>query len=240
MRAGRITSLRSFIGQGCLITGLCLLAAVPSSPVIAADSSVKASLQAIGSSTEFTEVTSLPGVVIDLRYASTNNFTGENLYGEFNRAFLHRIAADKLAAAAANLRAVHADYRLIIFDALRPRSVQRRLWDKVKGTEQQEYVADPDKGSVHNFGFAVDLSIVDGRGIQLDMGTAFDDFTPLAQPQLEAKYLEAGKLSQVQLANRQLLRKVMEDAGFIQLPIEWWHYDALPKAQVLAGFQIVE
>jgi D-alanyl-D-alanine dipeptidase len=231
--------MRSVIGHWCLLAGLCLFAAAHS-PVIAAESSVKASLQAVGSSTEFTAVTSIPGVVIDLRYASTNNFTGENLYGEFNRAFLHRIAAGKLTAAAANLHTLHPDYRLIIFDALRPRSVQRRLWDKVKGTEQQDYVANPDKGSVHNFGFAVDLSIVNERGLALDMGTAFDDFTPLAQPQLEAKHLDEGKLTQAQLANRQLLRKVMEDAGFIQLPIEWWHYDALPKAQVLAGFQIVE
>jgi len=87
---------------------------------------------------------------------------------------------------------------------------------------------------------AVDLTIVDATGAELDMGTPFDDFRPVAQPMLEQEYLESGDLSEAQLANRRLLRRVMEKAGFQQLPIEWWHYDALPKDQVTAHYAIVE
>jgi D-alanyl-D-alanine dipeptidase len=128
----------------------------------------------------------------------------------------------------------------VIYDALRPRSVQYVLWDKVKGTDRQKYVANPQHGSIHNFGFAVDVSILDENGKALDMGTPFDDFTALAQPRLEQAFLKAGKLTRQQLDNRLLLRKVMEDAGFIQLPVEWWHYDALPREKVMSEFEIVE
>jgi D-alanyl-D-alanine dipeptidase len=102
------------------------------------------------------------------------------------------------------------------------------------------YVANPESGSVHNFGFAVDLSIVDGNGNELDMGTPYDTFNDLAQPQLEEKFFNAGKLSAQQIENRLLLRTAMEKAGFIQLPFEWWHFDALPKAEVKEKFKIIE
>lgn len=198
------------------------------------------SLNYVSHSSEYVEIRDSDRIAIDLRYATTNNFTGQNLYGSYNRAFLHRRAAEKLDRAAAALHVLHPDYRLLIFDALRPRSVQYRLWDRVKGTEQQKYVANPRGGSIHNYGFAVDLSIADDSGRELDMGTPFDDFTPLAQPRLEESFLAAGKLSEQQVQNRRLLRRVMEDAGFLQLPIEWWHFDALPKEEVRRQFPIVE
>jgi D-alanyl-D-alanine dipeptidase len=198
------------------------------------------SLEAVRASTNYIEIKNNDAIALELRYATTNNFTGQNLYGVFNRAYLQKTAAEKLNRAAANLKLVQPKYRLLIFDALRPRSVQYLLWNKVKGTNQQKYVANPQGGSIHNYGFAVDLSIVDEAGKELDMGTAFDDFTELAQPAEEEKYLESGKLTQQQLQNRHLLRKAMEDAGFIQLPLEWWHFDALPKAEVKKNYSIVE
>ncbi len=194
----------------------------------------------IQSSTDFVEIRPSAQIAIDLRYASTNNFVGRNLYGEFAKAYLHRIAAEKLHKAAANLASVKPGHHLLILDALRPRSVQFILWDKVKGTDQQEYVADPKVGSIHNYGFAVDLTIIDPEGQELDMGTPFDDFSPVAQTQLETRFFKEGRLSEKQIRNRHLLRKAMEDAGFIQLPIEWWHYDALPKDQVIGKFPLVE
>lgn len=202
--------------------------------------SVSDSLQFVTTSPDFIEINDSDAIALDLRYATTNNFTGKNLYGVFSRAFLHKIAADKLARAAAKLKAIQPKYKLIVFDALRPRSVQYLLWDKVKGTKQQRYVANPQSGSIHNFGFALDLSILDETGKELDMGTPFDDFTTLAQPAQEEQFLESGRLTQQQLQNRRLLRKVMEDAGFIQLPLEWWHFDALPKIEVKKNYSIVE
>jgi D-alanyl-D-alanine dipeptidase len=198
------------------------------------------SLQTVSTSINYIEVKSTDAIALELRYATTNNFTGQNLYGVFNHAYLQKSAAEKLIRAAANLKMVQPKYKLLIFDVLRPRSVQHLLWNKVKGTDQQKYVANPQTGSIHNYGFAVDLSIVDESGKELDMGTAFDDFTALAQPAQEEKFLESGKLTQQQLQNRRLLRKAMEDAGFIQLSLEWWHFDALPKAEVKKNYSIVE
>lgn len=203
-------------------------------------STLDESLAFVSSSREYTEIKPGNNIKIDLRYAVENNFVGVNLYGKFNRAFLHKEAAEKLKVAAETLGKLKPGYRLVIFDALRPRSVQNILWEKVKGTAQQPYVANPVFGSIHNYGFAVDISIVDEHGAELDMGTPFDDFSPLAQPQLESRYLAEGKLTESQLKNRHLLREVMQEAGFIQLPIEWWHYDALPKNEVKKHYKIVE
>ena len=190
--------------------------------------------------TDLEDLSRHPLVVLDVRYATTNNFTGQNLYGEFRACYLHKQAAKKFKRAAARLSRERPGWKLLIFDCLRPRSVQRRLWERVRGTPQQGYVANPDRGSVHNYGFAVDLSLRDAEGREVDMGTPYDSFQPLAQPRREKEFLASGRLTPTQIANRQLLRQVMTGAGFIQLPHEWWHYDALPAAQVRRAFRIVE
>jgi zinc D-Ala-D-Ala dipeptidase len=198
------------------------------------------SLRAVLADPEYLEVGSLPGISVDLRYASEHNFVHANVYGPFNRAFLRRPAAEKLRAAAATLAREKPGWKILIFDALRPRSVQRIFWAKVVGTPQQPYVANPDQGSVHNFGFAVDVSLLNDSGQEVDMGTGFDDFTPLAEPQREEEFMKSGKLSEPQLENRKLLRRIMTGAGFIQLPNEWWHYDAIPAKDARAGHSILE
>lgn len=217
---------------------LSLLYATWLSPAVA--TTPTESLHYITTNAEYQEIKPSDQIALELRYATTNNFVGVNLYGDFNHAFLHRDAAVKLERAAELLAAQHPGYKLLIFDALRPRSVQRLLWAKVKGTAQQPYVANPASGSIHNFGFAVDLSIVDDQGHELDMGTPFDAFESLAQPRLEDKFRKEGSLSEAQLQNRLLLREVMTQAGFIQLPLEWWHFDALPKKDVKQHYKIVE
>lgn len=198
------------------------------------------SLQFILSSGEFCELKNGDGVHIDLRYASTNNFVGQNMYGEFNRAFLHKVAAEKLFVALRHLQVRHPGFSFIIFDALRPRSIQRVLWRHVVGTEGERYMANPDIGSLHNFGFAVDLSVLDESGREIDMGAGFDDFRPIAQPQLEEEFSKKGLLTRRQIDNRMILRQAMQAGGFTQLPHEWWHFDALPKAEVRAKYVIVE
>lgn len=177
---------------------------------------------------------------IDLRYGSENNFMGRNLYGPFNKAYLHKIAAQKLFLALNYMKAQLPDHKFLIFDALRPRSIQRILWDEVEGTPAQQYIARPEPGSLHNFGFAVDLSILDPMGRELDMGAGYDDFRDIAQPKFEEKFLASGDLSREQWKNRLSLRSAMESAGFSQLPHEWWHFDALSKAEVKDHFKIVE
>ncbi len=180
------------------------------------------------------------GLLIDLRYASADNFVGRNLYGAFDRLMLHALAAEQLRRAAALLGADHPGLRLKVWDGFRPNRVQRVFWDAVRGTDQQRFVGDPAVGSVHGFGFAVDLTLATAAGRDLDMGTGFDDFSALAEPRLEAEHLAAGGLTATQVGNRRLLRGTMERAGFTAIPIEWWHFDALPAAEVRARYRLVE
>ena len=217
---------------------LCLLLALSFAPAVAA--SPQESLNFLMKSDDYREITPADGVVIDLRYAGPNNFVGQDLYGPFKRLFLHKRAADKLKAAVALLKHEHPGYKFVIYDGLRPRSVQYVLWQHVAGTPQEKYVADPKKGSVHNYGLAVDLSVQDDKGRELDMGTGFDSFTPLAETQLEKDKLASGELTAVQMENRTILRRPMEEAGFKVLPEEWWHFDALPAELVRKQFTIVE
>jgi D-alanyl-D-alanine dipeptidase len=191
-------------------------------------------------SEDFVELVEGPEFKIDLRYGTTNNFVGVNMYGPFNKAFLHRIAGEKLFRALKHLQNTRPGYKFLIFDALRPRSIQRILWSHVEGTPGEKYIARPEPGSLHNFGFAVDLTVLDEHGSELDMGAGYDDFRDIAQPQLESRFVASGELTADHIANRMILREAMEIAGFSQLPHEWWHFDALPKAQVKDQFTIVE
>jgi len=201
---------------------------------------VENSLAFVLASQDFIEVKEAADVHVDLRYAGVNNFAGINFYGAFNRAFLHKITGEKFARARQILARECPGYKFIIYDALRPRSIQRVLWNQVAGTVGEKYFANPDVGSLHSFGFAVDLSLLDPSGRELDMGAGFDDFRELSWPKSEQKFLSEGLLTQKQIDNRMILRRTMESAGFIQLPNEWWHYDALPKTEVRTKYQIVE
>ena len=199
------------------------------------------SLAALASlNNNFKDLKEIPGIQIDLRYATANNFVGQNLYGNFREAKLHRLAFDKLKKANELLHRDHPELQLHVFDALRPLSVQKILFAKVAGTDQEKYVADPATGSVHNYGFAVDLTLANAEGHELDMGTGFDNFTPLAQPRFEEKMLKSGKLTSKQIENRLILRAAMLGAGFKIIPNEWWHFDALPIEELKAHFKLVE
>jgi D-alanyl-D-alanine dipeptidase len=188
---------------------------------------------------DFRDVTNLPGVQVDLRYSTTNNLLRKDVYGGYQRVLLHRVAAEKFQKATELLRAKRPDLQFFVFDALRPQTAQIEFWNLVKGTPQQPYFADPAKGSIHSFGFAIDLSFCDGRG-ELAMGTEFDDLSPLAEPRREIEFFQAGQLSAEHLENRRLLREIMTEAGFLAIPHEWWHFDALPPAEVRANYRIVE
>src|SRR5262249_7379838 len=170
----------------------------------------------------YCDVSGFEGVSVDLRYASERNFVHANVYGAFDRPFLRMPAAEKLGAAARALGRLRPGWKILILDALRPRSVQQLFWARVVGTPQQPYVADPELGSATTSGLASAAPVLDDAGGEFDMGTGFDDFTPLAEPQREVEFSKAGKLTPEQLDHRQLLRGVMTGAGFLQRPNEWW------------------
>ncbi|MDH4199559.1 MAG: M15 family metallopeptidase [Spirochaetia bacterium] len=189
---------------------------------------------------DYIEVGQLPGTALDLRYASSNNFMGKNIYLDFNRAFLHKTAAEKLFHALQKLSEIKPAWKLLLLDCLRPARAHRQLWDFVAGTPQEPYVANPDRGSLHSFGFAVDLTLLNETGEEVDMGTGFDSFEDLAQPRYENQMIDQGLLTKKQHEHRLILRNIMEAAGFYQLSFEWWHYDAERGDIVRKNYPIIE
>lgn len=181
-----------------------------------------------------------PDVELDIRYATDNNFTHRNVYGPFRSCFLHSEAAEKLRKSLAALRAKKPGWKLRVFDCLRPVRAQARLFAVVRGTPQQKYVLNPKYGSLHSYGFAIDLSLENDKGQPLDMGTGFDYFGAKAEPQREAALLAAGELTQTQIDNRKLLRSILQAGGFRAISTEWWHFDALDGDQVRANYDPVE
>jgi D-alanyl-D-alanine dipeptidase len=178
-------------------------------------------------------------VVVDLMYARADNFVGEKMYG-FSEAYLHPTAARAVKRANALLRKINPSLRLIIYDAARPMSVQRKMWNKVKGTRQQNYVSNPaNGGGLHNYGLAVDVSIVDNKGDTLTMGTLVDALTPLSHIDKEAALVKAGRLTSEAVRNRELLRRVMREAGFRSLRSEWWHFNFTTRADARANYRVI-
>jgi D-alanyl-D-alanine dipeptidase len=196
----------------------------------------RAALEAALRNPDYVDVSDYPQVRVDLRYGTTQNLLKRDVYGGFQRALLHQRAAAKFRVACGILRDRHPSLRFLIFDALRPHSAQVQFWELVRGTPEEPFFADPARGSVHSFGFALDIGLANERGEELDMGTPFDDLTDLAGPKNETELLASGRLTRVQLGNRLVLRDTMEEAGFLQLPHEWWHYDALPGHEVRAKY----
>jgi len=168
------------------------------------------------------------------------NYFRKNYYNGLSKAYLRKEIAIKLSKAQKILKAQTNNYSLLILDAARPRSVSKLMYNKMKGTKFEKFVANPKKGSMHNYGIAVDITIVDGTGEELDMG-----LNPFRKSTLELYWMYAKKkigiaLTKKQKKNRKLLAKVMVKAGFIPLGFEWWHFNGLPKAEARKKYQIIE
>ncbi len=154
----------------------------------------------------------IPGLHLDVRYATPDNLMNEQLY-PVAKALLRRPAARALGEVQQDLAS--RELGLKVFDAYRPYEVTKKIWEPYKNPD---YVADPAKGSRHNRGCAVDLTLVDGSGEELLMPTAFDTFS-------EKSGHDYQDLPEEAIRNRELLREVMERHGFVALETEWWHYD---------------
>jgi len=187
----------------------------------------------------FRHLSTIAGIAVDLRYATPDNFVGRDLYSPYDCAWLHRDAAAALERVVAWLKERRPDCMPLVLDALRPQRVQQQLWDALAGTDLQMYLADPQRGSIHSFGMALDVTLVDEAGRELDMGTGFDDMTLLSHPALEARFLASGELTTAQAANRQLLRDAMFQAGFVGINTEWWHFDCGDRNVVRRTFRRV-
>jgi D-alanyl-D-alanine dipeptidase len=178
---------------------------------------------------------------VDLRYAVADNFTGKVLYSGLKNAYLQQETAEKLAMAQKHLKSMFPHYTLVILDAARPVSVQEMMWNNagISAADKSRFLASPSVGSLHSYGAAVDVTIADGNGKYLDMGTPFDAFDELSYAIYEKAFADEGKLTFQQLANRNLLRMVMKKAGFATIDTEWWHFNACSRTQARTKYPIV-
>lgn len=174
---------------------------------------------------DFRPLAGVAGIAIDLRYAGENNFAGKVLYRGLDCAWIRREAANGLEVAADWLDAQRPGYRLLVLDALRPHRVQQQIWDDIRGTPGEAYFADPARGSIHSFGMAVDVTLLDAAGRECDMGSGFDEMSLRSHPEHDAEHLALGVLSAAQIAERGWLRLAMARGGFKGISTEWWHFD---------------
>ena len=155
--------------------------------------------------------------ILDIKYATADNFLKQAVY-DCGECYLREATAKALLAAQKEF--VKRGYSLKLFDCYRPLSVQKKMWKILPGTH---YVANPAKGSKHNRGAAVDLTLVDiATGKELDMGTPFDTFSPRAHHTYT-------QLPKEVLDNRKLLKEVMDKYNFKSIYSEWWHYEYRPE-----------
>ena len=181
-----------------------------------------------------------PDIRVDLKYATKDNFIGANMYGQLRRAYLHPNLAKALARAQQALTKERPGYRFLIYDAARPQSVQRRMYQAMAGTPKKIYVAAPERGGRHNYGVAVDLTIVDTSGKPLDMGSPFDHFSEEAHLGNEEARVRAGIFNKEVPANRSLMRRLLGAEGLRPYDKEWWHYqEQMPMSEVRKRYQLL-
>lgn len=150
-------------------------------------------------------------IIDKMAYATDSNFLHQKIY-PCARAFLR--VEPYTALIRANEIARKKGIKLVLFDAYRPISIQRKMYDII---QNPDYVAHPDKGSKHNRGCAIDISLAD-KNVIMDMGTEFDDFS-------EKAHYSSASISKNAKQNRKLLREIMIEAGFVPYEKEWWHFN---------------
>ena len=154
--------------------------------------------------------------ITDLRYNTDENFLKKNVYKTYgiNQCFVSHDLAKKLYSLEKKLE--ESKLKIVFWDCFRPISVQREMW---KITPDERYVANPQKGSNHNRGTAIDITLADESGKPLDMPTTFDDFTPKASANFSCDTSQ-----QLECSNREKLKQIMSSIGMKPIPTEWWHF----------------
>ena len=156
--------------------------------------------------------------------------------------YLQKDVAEDLAKCQAYLQSKDSNLTLLVYDAVRPRSVQQYMWDILDMPihEKTKFVSNPKNGSIHNYGCAVDLTIATKEGAALDMGAGYDDSRKIAYPRYEQAYLDSGLIDTTHIANRKLLREVMKAGGFWNIQTEWWHFNRYNRDRAKSLYEIIE
>lgn len=184
----------------------------------------------------------IPGIEVHMVYSTPYNFMGRVLYEGLDKAYLVPEAMEKLRKANEILRDKRMDLHLVVYDAARPRSIQEQMWSVVEGTDLEDYVANPYQGGggPHNYGIAVDVTLVDCTGHPIPMGSEYDYFGDRSRVDMEDELFEKGEISYRELQNRRLLREIMTEAGWEVEPSEWWHFNAMPRAEAQEKLEIIK
>lgn len=172
-------------------------------------------------------------ISIRLMYGTNDNFLGRNLYNDMKGAYFAPEIALMLSNVQKALDQERPGYRLCILDAARPVSIQEAMFNYAVANGKEQYVANPRIGGFHNYGLAVDLTILNENGKDIDMGCKFDTFSELAHFGNEDALVRAGLISPEAAANRRFLHELMLEQGFTHNPDEWWHFQkyTIPEAQ---------
>lgn len=181
-------------------------------------------------------------IQVSLMYTRPDNFTGVVLYTDLREAYLHPKAAAALTKAQQALKKLRPDLSLKVYDATRPMSVQQKMWNVVAGTPKNIYVSNPrNGGGMHNYGLAVDITLCEAAtGDTLEMGTKVDFLGSYAHIDNEAGLVERHIITPQAKQNRELLRRVMKEAGFKPLKTEWWHFNLVSRAEAKANYKAVK
>lgn len=180
---------------------------------------------------------------VDLKYSGRDNFLGKDFYDGLRKAYFPCEVALNICNAQQYLKSVNPFYSLLILDAARPHHIQQMMWDSLDmpADKKFNYLAPPFTISLHNYGCAVDLTIIDlSKGGVLDMGSKFDDFSKISEPVYEWHFLRSGELSTTAFENRKLLRKIMQAARMSPINSEWWHFNYCTKEYAAARFQLIK
>lgn len=179
---------------------------------------------------------------VKLKYADTSNFLKRDFYDGLTKAYFPCEVATRICNAQYFLKQYNSSFSLLILDAARPLHVQQMMWDSLRMPPDKKfnYLAPAYNVSLHNYGCAVDITIIDSTGKELDMGSEFDHFGKLSEPAYEWQFLKSGKLSKEAWENRKLLRKVMQSAKLNPITSEWWHFNFCSKEYAAAAFTLIK
>ena len=181
-------------------------------------------------------------IKIELKYTTNDNFVKKVLYKKIDKAYLQKDVAIRLSKCQDYLTSLHPDLYLLVYDAVRPVSVQQIMWtslDSIPVKRRVKFVSNPKNRSIHNYGAAVDLTICNAAGVPLDMGAKYDEIDSIAYPSLEALFLKRGLLTKEHIANRVILRKVMASQQFTGIASEWWHFNACSRQTAALKYQLM-
>jgi len=179
---------------------------------------------------------------VELKYATADNFMKIKLYERMTRAYLQKDVAIRLGKCQEYLTSLNSSLHLLVYDAVRPLSIQKKMWialDTIPIRERVKFVSNPANKSIHNYGAAVDLTICNEEGQALDMGAGYDDMRQIAYPSLEVTFLSQGLLTKEHIANRNLLRKIMRSQRFTGIPTEWWHFNACTRDAAAKKYKVL-